>query len=130
MKKLTNTQIIKKLLLYMQEAIERLKRGEIELKDKDYYNHPCYYEYPKTEEDIMIMYTDYEDRIMIKVALRFEKGKYDHATLCAYFMKDAGELLKTSNGAIYGFSKEFRGKGHGYYADVSPEGKIIYGEWD
>ncbi len=134
MKGLTNKQIIKRLLPYLERGIEKVKNNQIQFTGSDYYDRPCRYEYfknPETnkESEIFLVYTDCNDRICIEAVMKLE-GKFDHATLYTYFMKETKELFKTSMGAVYGFKKEFRGKGNGYYADVDARGKIIYGEWD
>ncbi len=129
MKKLSNNQIIQKLLPYLKTGIEKLKNNQIEFNEKDYYGHPCYEEYFENGE-IILRYTDYDERIIIEAVMIFERGKYGHATLEAQFIKETKEVLKTKSGTVYGFAKEFRGKGNGYYADVDENGKIIRREWD
>ncbi len=122
---MTNQQIIKKLLPHLLKAIEELP--SISFEKKDYYGHPYY----KTNfDEINIIYTDYDDRILIEAYILFNKGKYSHATLFTYIMKNNYEILTTSNGAMFGYAKELKGLGNGYYADVSINGKILKSELD
>ena len=116
-RRITNKQIIKKLLPYLKEAI---KRKDVKLTKRDFYGHPLYEEYISDEQfgEIHIIWISFDGVKVIEVTVPL-KGKYDQATL---------SWREGEN--CFGYAKEFTGLGNGYYADVDCNGKIIRGEWD
>lgn len=123
MPRLTNRKIIDKLLPILKE---KEKQSIPELDLMDFAKHQYHEEY--IDHSITVRWTnfggkgldgiEYPDAIYIEASMRLE-GKYDHATLS----KRIGETN-------YGYAKEYTGLGNGFYADVSPAGKIIKSEWD
>jgi len=118
MERLTNKKLIKMLLPYMREA----KEQEVKMDDVDYYKHPFHEEAKYDEKNRKVIYvrwTQYNDETMIEVYTHLE-GKYDLVEL-SYSPKDE---------TGYGYSKEYRGMGNGFYADVDLNGNITKSEWD
>ena len=113
---MNNKEIISRLFPVLKEAIENMpSKTEFE---PDYYEHP---HVVKHSGKILICCTDYQEAIIIEATMPFQKGKYSHATVSA----------KLKDGKItYGYSKEFKVMGNGYYADLDDTGSIIRAEWD
>lgn len=117
-KRITNKQIIQKLLPHLKEAIRR--KDQIEFTKKDFYGYPMYDECIPDEDfgEIRIIWTLYDGVKEIRVFVPL-KGKYD----CAKLIWREGE-------DCFGYAKEYTGMGNGYYADVDFNGRIIRRECD
>ncbi|MHA1832369.1 MAG: hypothetical protein ACTSV7_00120 [Candidatus Baldrarchaeia archaeon] len=113
--RLTNKRIISKLFPVLKKAIENVP----ELNEKDYYGHPAKW----TEMDgFNVVYIERDGHLTVSVSMPLE-GTYDHATVSAIIDKDKGKVY-------YCYSKEYRGLGNGFYADLDENGNIIKSEWD
>ncbi len=114
---LTNKKIIEILLPYVKEGIENI---HCDLRDIDYYKHPYiqWDYYLENGERIAVTITDYDGVRVVEAYLHLE-GRYDGARIT---------YQQGSNG--YGYAKEFKGMGNGFYADLDIRGKIIRKEWD
>ena len=118
---MNNKEIISRLFPVLKEAIENMP-SETEF-EPDYYGHP---HVVKHSGEILICYTDYQEAIIIEATMLFQKGRYSHATVSA-----SAKLKDGKDGKItYGYSKEFKVMGNGYYADLDDTGSIIRAEWD
>jgi len=112
--RLTNKRIISTLFPVLKRAIKNIP----ELDEKDYYGHPSK---EIVIEGFRVIYTKYEDRYVTVEVIMSLEGRYDHATVSAIIQ----------NGKVsYGYSKEFRGLGNGFYAELDENGKIVKSEWD
>lgn len=115
MKRLTNKRLISMLFPVLKKAIRDIP----ELDEKDYYGHPSK---RMTIDGFSVIYTKYEDRyVTVSVSMPL-KGKYDHATVSA--------TIRNGKLSGFGYSKEYRGLGNGFYAELDENGNIIKSEWD
>ena len=113
---------------HLEDLIQKYKNGEdkIRLDQRDYYGMPYYEEYAKIDNHPNFASPFVHKRItQIGGILFFEayvllKKRYDNATLGWRSDMPIG---------IYEFSKELKGKGNGFYANVEGE-KIVEAEWD
>jgi hypothetical protein len=113
---MNNKEIISRLFPVLKEAIENIP-PKTEFRP-DYYGHP---HTVKHSGQYIICYTDFQEAMLIEATMLFQKGRYSHATVSA----------KVKEGKItFGYSKEFLGKGNGYYADLDDTGKVVRAEWD
>lgn len=111
----TNRKLIDILLTLIKE---REKRDIPEFDDKDYYGNPTYTD--RIEPGLWVKWTKYDKEIVLEATILLI-GKYDHATL---------NKRIPQTGPNYYYAKEYTGTGNGFYAEISPEGKIINFEWD
>ncbi len=132
MRRLTNRQIINKLLPIIKEAVKKYQSGAIKMDDVDYYKHPCHYDYSYIDQDVVVTYTDYGDQVVVRAYLRFRhRSRYDGAEVIARISKETNEqYVDKETGAAFGYAKEFVGMGNGYYADLDENGRIVVAEWD
>jgi len=111
--RLTNKRIISILFPVLKKAIKDIP----ELDERDFYGHPSK---RRTVDGFNVVYTEYGKEIIVSVSMSL-KGRFDHATVSATI----------NNGKVfYGYAKEFRGLGNGFYADLDEDGNIVRSEWD
>jgi len=118
MKRLTNKKLIKLLLPFLEEA----KKQKVKLTNVNYYGEPYHSEMEFDEESQKWIYELWvqRDSDLIIMVYTLLKGKYDVATLS----------YRRGNPDGYSYSKEYKGMGNGFYADVDFKGNIIKSEWD
>ena len=111
----TNKKIIGELFPTLRWALVQ----NVEFEKQDYYGKL----YKEVQKDgFPVRWTRIGDgATLVKVTMPL-RGKYDHATVAATVYSDG----KTE----FSYSKEFTGKGNGYYALLNENEKIIKGEWD
>ena len=114
MERLTNKRLISMLFPALKKAISDVP----ELDEKDYYGHPAKW---TAIDGFQVVYIQREDILTVSVTKHLA-GKYDHATVSA--------IIKNGKVVGYGYSKEYRGLGNGFYADLDENGNIIRSEWD
>jgi len=113
-KRNTNKSLIAELLPIMK----KYECFNPKLSDIDYYKHP--YHKKQITYAISVRWTQYGKDVCLDVCKLLPFGKYDRATIQKWsYMKEG-----------YGYAKEFRGCGHGFYADLDLNGKIVKSEWD
>jgi len=119
-KKNTNKNLIEEIFPVVKEAVNRWQKGKIKLDSKDYYERKQHLEW--VGDFIRLVWAEYKgSEIIISAARELEQGKYDFATVTA----------RLNNGQVsFGYAKEFRGKGNGFYADLDNTGQIKKSEWD
>jgi len=116
MKRLTNKQIINMLLPYMESA----KKQKVTFQqgiDHPYCRQTVYDENNKVA--IFKDWAEYDKNHVVITVFIMLPGKYSSASL-SWQIGAKG----------YGYAKELRGLGNGYYADVDFSGKIIRSECD
>lgn len=119
-KKNTNKNLIEEIFPVVKEAVNRWQKGKIKLDSKDYYERKQHLEW--VGDFIRLVWAEYKgSEIIISAARELEHGRYDHATVTARLNK--GEV-------VYGYEKEFRGMGNGFYVALNNTGQIIKSEWD
>ncbi|GEM_PF-7095891 len=139
----TNRRAIDFLLPMARDLVARFRRGEITLKPitnrqvtsaRAWWEQNRFLRGPDGKQHHVVLtvtdWGDHDDRkghIRVEVTLLLDWGKYDGLTVGWSRWQDKnGEMRET-----WGFQKEFRGMGNGYYADIDPRtGRIIRGEWD
>ena len=113
MERLTNKRLISMLFPILKKALHEIPK----LDERDFYGHPAKW---TVIDGFQVVYIQRGDRLEVSVTKHL-MGRYDHATVSAII----------TNGKIYyGYSKEYRGLGNGFYADLDENGNIIRSEWD
>ena len=114
MERLTNKRLISMLFPVLKKAISDVP----ELDERDHYGHPAKW---TAIDGFQVVYIQREDILTVSVTKHLA-GKYDHATVSA--------IIKNGKVVGYGYSKEYRGLGNGFYAELDENGNIIRSEWD
>ncbi len=118
-KRWTNKRIVEELFPVVQRAVRMVRQGKIEFKDRDAKGKPFA---EKVMDKYTVRFWEFEPgHYVIEAYMFFPRGRYDYAAVNANVRPD---------GVFYGYWKEFRGLGHGYYAELDEEGRIVRAEWD
>lgn len=110
--RLTNQNLISEILPVVKDAMSKWKRGEIKLDSEDHYGRKQHLEW--VGDFIRLVWSEHKgSEIVISVAREIERGRYDYAIIAAKL---------NNNDVKFWYEKTIRGKGSGFYANLTDTG--------